>query len=62
MNRSKRRNRYIKQPSTENILDYKKAKNTCNNLNKFAKKYCLDKVTSKGFVSNKAFWNTVKPF
>ena len=53
MNRSKLRNRYIKWPSRENFSDYKKAKNTCNILNKFAKK-----VTSKGFVSNKAFWNT----
>ena len=43
-------------------MDYKKAQNTCNNLNKFAKKSYFDKVTSKGFVCNKAFWNTVKPF
>ena len=62
MNRCKLRNRYIKWPSRENFLDYKKAKNTCNNLSKFAKKSYFDKVTSKGFVSNKAFWNTVKPF
>ena len=32
------------------------------NLNKFTKKSYFDKVTSKGFLSNKAFWNTVKPF
>ena len=62
MNRSKLRNRYIKWPSREHFLDYKKAKNTCINLNKFAKKSYFDKVTRKGFVSNKAFWNTVKPF
>ena len=55
MNRSKLRNRYIKWPSRENFLDYKKAKNTCNNLNKFAKKSYFDKVTSKRFVSNIAF-------
>ena len=59
MNRSKLRNGYNKWPSRENFLDYK---NTCNNLNKFAKKSYFDKVTSKGFLSNKAFWNTVKPF
>ena len=62
MNRSKLRNRYIKWISRENFLDYKKAKNTCNNLNKSAKKSYFDKVISKGFVSNKAFWNIVKPF
>ena len=37
MNTSKLRNRYIKWPSRE-TLDYKKAKNICNNLNKFTKK------------------------
>ena len=62
MNRSKLRHRHIKWPSRENFLDYKKAKNTCNNKNKFEKKSYLDKTNSKGFVSNKAFWNTVKPF
>ena len=62
MSRCKLRNRYIKWPSRENFLDDKKAKNTCNNLSKYAKKSYFDKVTSKGFVSNKAFWNTVKPF
>ena len=62
MNRSKLRNRYIKWASRENFLGYKKAKNTCNNLNKFLKKSYFDKVTSKGFVSNKTLWNAVKPF
>ena len=60
MNRPKLRSRYIKWPSRKNFLDYEKAKNTCNTLNKFAKKSYFDKVTSKDFVSNKAFW-TVKP-
>ena len=58
INRYKLRNSYIKWPTRENFLDYKKAKN----LSKFAKKPYFDKVTSKGFVSNKVFWNTVKLF
>ena len=62
INRCKLRNRYIKWPTRENFLYYKKAKKTCNNLNKFAKKSYFDKITSKGFVSNKTFWKTVKPF
>ena len=62
MNRCKLRNRYIKWPFRENVLDYKKAKNTSNNLSKFAKKFNFNKVTSKSFVSNNAFWNTLKPF
>ena len=47
MNRSKLRNRYIKWPSRENFLDYKNAKNTCNNLNKFPKKSYFDKLPAK---------------
>ena len=62
MARSKLRNRYLRWPSKENFLNYNWAKNTCNILDKFTKKYYFDKVTCKGFVSNKAFWNTVKPF
>ena len=62
MNRCKLRNRYTKWPSRENFLDYKKAKKTCNNPSTFAKKSYFDEVTNKGFVSNKDFWNTVKPF
>ena len=61
MNTSKLRNRYIKWPSRK-TLDYKKAKNICNNLNKFTKKPQFHKVIRKVFVSNKAFWNTVKSF
>ena len=55
MNRSKLRNRYITWPPRENFWDYKKAKNICNNLNKFAKKSYIDKVASKSFVSKKVF-------
>ena len=38
------------------------AKRFCNKLTKSVKKAYFRKVTSKGFVNNKAFWNTVKPF
>ena len=62
MNRSKLRKRYIKWPSRENFLDFKKAENTGSKLKKFAKKSYFDKVTSKVFVSNKNFRSTVKPF
>ena len=41
MNRYKLRNRYIKWPSRENILDYKKVKNTCHKLSKLSEKVVL---------------------
>ena len=40
----------------------KEAKKFCNKLTKSVKKAYFRKVTGKGFVNNKAFWNTVKPF
>ena len=62
MNKSKIRNKYQKCPSRENFLALKKVKKFCNKLTKSVKKAYFHKVTGKGFVNNKAFWNTVKPF
>ena len=62
MHKSKLKNKYQKWPSRENFLALQKAKNYCNNLSKSTKKKYFEKVTKKGFVNNRAFWNTVKPF
>ena len=43
-------------------MPLKEPKKFCNKLTKSVKKAYFCKVTGKGFVSNKAFWNTVKPF
>ena len=40
----------------------KETKKFCNKLTKSVKKAYFRKVTEKGFVNNKAFWKTVKPF
>ena len=62
INKSKIRNKYQKWSSRENFLALKEAKKFCNKLTKSVKKAYFRKVTGKGFVNNKAFWNTVKPF
>ena len=62
MNRSRFKNRYVKWPSRENFLSYKKAKNLCNSLNKKAKKTYFEKATENGIKGSKKFWSTVKPF
>ena len=62
INKSKIRNKYQKWPSRENPLALKEAKKFCNKLTKSVKKSYFRKVTGKGFVNNKTFWNTVKPF
>ena len=62
MNKSKTRNKYIKQLSRENFLAIKTAKNYSNNLTRTTKKNFFQNVTKSGFASDKKFWNTVKPF
>ena len=62
MDRSRLKNKYLKWPSRENVLAYKKAKNICNLLNKKAKKDFFKKARSDGVISNTNFWSTVKPF
>ena len=52
----------IKNGRLGTVLVFKEAKKFCNKLTKPVKKTCFCKVTGKGFVNNKAFWNTVKPF
>ena len=62
MNKSKIRNKYQKWPSKENFLALKDAKKFCNKSTKSVKKAYFHKVTGKGFVNNRAYWNTVKSF
>ena len=62
MNKSRIKNKYLKWPSRENLLDYKKIKNKCNNLLKQSKKKYFQENASEGSASSKSFWNTVKPF
>ena len=62
MNKSKTRNKYIKQLSRENFLAIKTAKNYSNNLTRTTKKNFFQNVTKSGFASDKKFWNIVKPF
>ena len=62
MNRSRLRSKYLKWSSRENFLEYKKAKTICNSLNKSTKKAYFVDISRKGFVNNKKFWKTVKPF
>ena len=62
MNRSRFKNRYLKWPSRENFLSYKKAKNLCNSLNRKAKKTYFEKAKGNGIMDSKKFWSIVKPF
>ena len=60
--RTRLKNRYNKNPTIENEMKYKKQRNFCVNLRRKAIKEHLNKVTDNGIMTNKNFWQTVKPF
>ena len=60
--RSKLKNKFNKYPTAENWSRFKKQRNKCVNLRKKAIKIYFKKITASGFVTNKTFWQTVKPF
>ena len=62
MTKSKVKNSYVKWPSRENFVAYKKAKNKCNSLTRKAKRKFFKEATKSGVMSNRTFWKTVKPF
>ena len=61
MPKSKVKSSYVKWPSRENFVAYKKAKNKCNPLTRKAKKKFF-KEAAKSRMSNGTFWKTAKPF
>ena len=62
MDRSKIKNKYLKWPSRENLLELKKPKRLSKNITKKAKKRYLKSVSSKDRAANKQFWDLLKPF
>ena len=61
MQKSKVRNKYLKWPSRENFLKYKKIKNKCNSLFRKSKKEYFQNVSNANSSYSKSFWNVVKP-
>ena len=62
MTKSKFNYSYVKWPSRENFVPYKKAKSKCNSLNRKAKRKFFKEATKSEMMSNRIFWKTVKPF
>ena len=60
--KSKAKNQYVKWPSRENFLPFKKAENKCISIDKKAKKDCFKEATKYGVITNKEFWRKLKPF
>ncbi len=61
-NRSRLHKEFKKNPSRESELNFKKQRNKCVSLRKKAIKSHFKKVTENGLMTNKDFWNLVKPF
>ena len=61
MQKSKVRNKYLKWPSRENFLTYKKVKNKCNSLVRISKKEYFQNLSNANSSHSKSFWNAVKP-
>ena len=62
MEKSKTGNKYLKWPSRESYVSYKKYINKRNSLTKKPKKIFFKEALKDGIMSNKKFWSTVKPF
>ena len=60
--RSRLRNKFCKNPSEENERKYKRQRDLCVSLRRKAVKQYFSNITSKGIVTNKALWKTIKPF
>ena len=60
MTKCKVKNSYVKWPSRENSVAYKKAKNKYNSLIRKAKRKFFKEATKSGVMSNSTFWKTVK--
>ena len=62
MTRSRLKNKFLKNPTEENKVNYNKQRNYCVNLLCKIKKNYYANLDINNVTDNKKFWNTVKPF
>ena len=61
MTRSRLRNKYIKNPSLENKMNYTRYRNYCTGLFRREKKLFYNNLDTKMITDNRKFWKTIKP-
>ena len=61
MTRSRLRNKFLKNPSVTNKINYNKHRNFCVNLLRREKKNYFDNIDLNLITDNKQFWKTIKP-
>ena len=62
MQRTKLRNKFLKDPTEHNKISYTKQRNWCVSLLRKEKKEYFANLNEKDIIDNKKFWQTVKPF
>ena len=62
MTRSRLRNKYNKNRTSESWSNYKKQRNICKNILKKTKTDYFNNTDIKNIIDNKRFWTAVKPF
>ena len=62
MNRSRLRNKFLKNPSVENEREYKTQRNFCVNLLRIEKNRYFNSLNLGNTLDNRKFWKSVKPF
>ena len=61
MNRSRLRNKYLKNKNEENRAIYVKQRNYCVSLLRKSKKKYYENLDERNLMDNKLFWKTIKP-
>ena len=62
MQRTKLRNKFLKDPTKHNKISYTKQRNWCVLLLRKEKKGYFANLNEKDIIDTKKFWQTVKPF
>ena len=60
--RSRLRNRFLKDKSLENTMQYRQQRNDCVSLSRKTKLRCYVNLNEKEIIDNKQFWKVVKAF
>ena len=62
MNRTRLRNKFLKNRTDENKRKYSKQRNYCVSLLRKTKRIYYNNLNEKNITDNKKFWKTVSPF
>ena len=62
MQKTRFRNKFLKNPNDQNKLLYNKQRNYCVSLLRKKKKEYSARLNEKDITDNRKFWHTVKPF